>query len=58
MPKYDKVRKWARDEKIVEYHLEHPEMSLQEIGDMWNLTPQRVWQILHDPEKVKGRQGG
>jgi len=44
--KYDKMRKLKRDALVVEQHRQHPELSYEEIGDLFGITRQRVHQIL------------
>jgi len=54
MAKYDSMRKLRRNEMLVEYRQAHPEASLSEIGQLFNISHQRVWEILKLEEK-KGR---
>lgn len=46
MAKYDGMRKLERNRLIMEYRKEHPEMSLGEIGGLFNISPQRVSKII------------
>lgn len=32
----------------MQYHLDNPEATLDEIGAVFNITKQRVWQILDE----------
>lgn len=49
--KYDATRKSKRNEAIREYARAHPEMAQAEIARMWNISRQRVWQILNPSGK-------
>lgn len=51
MAKYDILRKLKRNRLLVEYHQAHPEASLSEIGQVFNISYQRVWEILKQEEK-------
>ncbi len=44
--KYETITKTKRNQAIIEYSKNHPELSLDEIGKMFMLTRQRVHQIL------------
>jgi len=44
--KYEKVTKVDRNKAIYKYYKEHPEMSLSEIAERFNITRQRVHQIV------------
>ena len=46
MAKYDILRKLERNRLLVQYRQAHPELSLQEIGAVFNITRERVSQIL------------
>ena len=46
MPKYDALRKTDRNEAVKKMHKDKPELSLQEIGDFFNISKQRVSFIL------------
>lgn len=46
MAKYDSLRKLQRNAWLHEFALAHPNMSMEEIGEIFGLTRQRVWQIL------------
>ena len=47
MAKYDSLRKLKRNEMLVEFAKAHPELSLKEIGERFNIDPSRVWRIIH-----------
>lgn len=47
MAKYDTLRKLSRNKKLWEYSESHPELSLNEIGQKFNISASRVWRILH-----------
>jgi len=44
--KYEKTMKVERNREIVKLHQEHPELSLQEIGDKFNVSRQAISLIL------------
>jgi len=44
--KYGSNTKTARNIAIREYHAAHPELSLKEIGEVFDISKQRVCQIL------------
>lgn len=54
MAKYDALRKLDRNKGLQEYAKLHPELSLNEIGQKFNISASRVWRILHGN---KGKQG-
>jgi len=47
MARYDSLRKLARNEQLREYVKGHPDLSLKEIGEVFNISGTRVWHILH-----------
>jgi len=51
MAKYDSMRKVERNRLLVEYRQDHPDASLSEIGEVFNISYQRVWEILKQEEK-------
>ena len=50
MAKYDSMRKLRRNELLREYAQEHPDLSLKEIGAVFNISESRVWRIIHKGE--------
>jgi DNA-directed RNA polymerase specialized sigma subunit len=44
--KYDSMRKLKRNERLIRFAKGNPDMSLQEIGEMFGISRQRVWQII------------
>ncbi len=44
--KYDSMRKTQRNQAVVRMHQEHPELALKEIGQIFGISNQRVWQIV------------
>jgi predicted DNA-binding protein YlxM (UPF0122 family) len=54
MPKYDSLRKLERNKLLYEYYLAHPDYSLQEIGDTFKISKQRVWEIIQNMKKREG----
>ena len=51
MAKYDTMRKLERNQALREYAASHPDASLKEIGEIFNIDPSRVWRILHNNRK-------
>ena len=51
--KWDTLRKKERNRLLVEYHQSHPELSMAEIGKIFNISKQRVSIIL----KGEGNEG-
>jgi len=51
MAKYDSLRKIERNRMLREYAGSHPELSLKEIGRVFNISESRVWRIL-----IKGKK--
>jgi len=45
MAKYDSLRKTEKHEQIKAYREAHPELSLKEVGEVFELTAQAVWWI-------------
>ena len=50
MAKYDSMRKLERNRHLVEYRNLHPDASLKELGQVFNISPQRVWELLQKEE--------
>jgi len=48
MARYDSMRKSERNRVLVEYREKHPEASWVEIGELFNISPQRAWQIYNN----------
>jgi DNA-directed RNA polymerase sigma subunit (sigma70/sigma32) len=44
--KYESITKVDRNNHILVFYKNHPELSLEEIGKEYGITKQRVWQIL------------
>lgn len=53
MARYDSLRKLHRNKTLKEYAKDHPDLSLKEIGKIFNISASRVCRILKDG-KVKG----
>ena len=54
MPKYDtplRRRKSERNKQIITFRQAHPDYALREIAEAFNLTIQRVQQIIKANEK-------
>lgn len=49
--KYDSLRKIRRNKALYQYFHTHPEMSLAEVGKIFNMSRQRVWEILKNEER-------
>jgi len=55
MARYDKRRKRDRDARIVKFRADNPELSLEEIGQIFGgITRQRVSQICEAAKKQVG----
>jgi DNA-directed RNA polymerase sigma subunit (sigma70/sigma32) len=46
MAKYDSLRKLERNRLLLEYREKHPEASIQEIGNVFNISKERARQLL------------
>ena len=53
MAKYDSMRKLERNRLMLQYREEHPEMSWQEIGDAFNVSAQRAYEIVKNEQKKR-----
>jgi len=53
MAKYDTLRKLDRNQALREYAASHSDLSLKEIGQIFNIDPSRVWRILHGNKNKK-----
>jgi len=47
MAKYDSMRKLERNRLLAEYREKHPELSWTEIGEPFNISAQRAWEIYN-----------
>ena len=56
MAKWDRLRKLERNQLLVEYHEKHPEMSWFEIGQLFNISAQRAWEIYNNERKRKATE--
>jgi len=57
MPKYDSLRKNPRNLLILKYHQDHPDLSLDEIGQVFGgISRQRVCQIIKKAERTGNAQ--
>jgi len=54
MARYDSTRKIARNKAVVQYRKDNPELSLKEIGEVFNVTAPRIYAIL---KRDNGRTG-
>jgi len=53
--KYESVTKRARNELLYEYYLQHPELSLEEIGKkVFGISKQRVSRIIKREKELAG----
>ncbi len=57
MAKYDSERKTERDRLLLEYRKANPDASLAEIGRLFNISKQRVSEILLKEAKEKATTG-
>ena len=49
MPKYESLRKTARNKQLYEYYLQHKDdMSVRDIGKIFGVSGARVCQIVKD----------
>ena len=53
MARYDRMRKLERNKLLRKYQQEHPDASMREIGQVFNISPQRVHQLLKNSQKRK-----
>jgi len=56
MAKYDSMRKLKRNRLLVEYRERQPEASWAEIGEVFNVSPQRAWEIYNNARKQKATE--
>ena len=54
---YAKLRKTDRNRILVQFVEEHPNLTLQEIGRVFNISKQRVWELLQI-ERGKNKLAG
>ena len=52
MARYDSMRKLERNRLLVEYREKHPEASWPEIGELFNISGQRAWEIYKNERKA------
>jgi hypothetical protein len=52
MAKHDKKRKIQRNQTLVKYKDENPDLSWEEVGEVFGVSRQRAWLIYHN-EKNK-----
>ena len=45
------MRKLERNRLLVEYRERHPEASWAEIGEVFNVSPQRAWELYNNAKK-------
>lgn len=50
MAKWDSKRKLKRNQLLLEYYVAHPGLSLREIGELFRVSPQRVWELVNMEE--------
>jgi len=55
MAKYDTMRKIERNKVLREYAKSHPELSLKEIGQAFNISASRVYRILQSNKEDEGK---
>lgn len=56
MAKWDSKRKLKRNQLLLEYYAAHPDEGLREIGEVFEVSPQRVWQLVRDYEEKLGHK--
>lgn len=58
MAEITELGKSERDEVLIAYCAEHPEVPLAVVGKMFGISKQRVHQVLKAAKQNKGLQGG
>ena len=53
MARYDSMRKLERNRLLVEYREKHPEASWFEIGELFNISSQRAWELYKNERHKK-----
>ena len=48
--KYEKLRKRSRNEAVIKYRKDNPDISFREIAEVFKISRQRVFQIV---KKIK-----
>jgi DNA-directed RNA polymerase sigma subunit (sigma70/sigma32) len=56
MARWDSLRKLERNRQLKEYASQHRDLSLREIGTIFNISEPRVWRILHGNLKAKRKE--
>ena len=56
MDRYEKLRKSARNRALEEYAETHPEASLRDIGDQFNMSKQRAGELLKIARERKNKE--
>lgn len=51
--RHDSKRKLARNEKLRQMRMEHPELALSEIAQAFGISRERVRQILQRTEEIE-----
>jgi len=51
MARFDSMRKLERNRLLLQYVREHPDLSQGEIGKVFNISRQRVCEILQNDKK-------
>ncbi len=57
MERWDSLRKLDRNKMVYEYYKAHREQSLAQIGSAFNISAQRVFQIIQALEKRIPKEG-
>jgi len=50
--KYDNLRKLKRNQAVVDMRESHPDLSLEEIAEVFNISKQRIYEILAAAKKA------
>ncbi len=50
------MRKLERNRLLVEYREKHPEASWSEIGELFNISAQRAWEIYNNEKNRKATE--
>lgn len=56
MARHDSKRKIERNRALMEYIDQHPDLTLQEIGEVFNISRQRVWELKQNMRKATDRE--
>ncbi len=52
--KQELERKQVRNQKLYQYHLDNPKISVRDLGKIFKISHARVSQILREQKEVQG----